>query len=104
MTVGTRIRNRRLELNMTMEELGEKLGVKRWTVNKYEKDQIDLSVSTIKALHEILGISYMELLDDDSEDTELLAAYHRAKEDRREDVRAILKVPKPKKSTASSAV
>lgn len=104
MTVGDRIRNRRQELDMTMEELADKIGVKRWTVNKYEKDEIDLKLSTIKALHETLNISYIDLLDDDeSEDREILTAYHQASDEKQETVRATLRLPEKQKSPASSA-
>ena len=104
MTVGDRIRNRRQELDMTMEELADKIGVKRWTGNKYEKDEIDLKLSTIKALHEALNISYIDLLDDDeSEDREVLTAYHQASDEKQETVRATLRLPEKQKSPASSA-
>ena len=104
MTVGDRIRNRRQELGMTMEELADRIGVKRWTVNKYEKDEIDLKLSTIKALHETLNISYIDLLDDDeSEDREVLTAYYQASDEKQETVRATLRLPEKQKSPASSA-
>lgn len=105
MTVGDRIKNRRKELNMTMEELADKIGVKRWTINKYEKNQIDFSLSTIKALHSALNISYIELLDDDdSEDREILSAYHRASNEKQETVRAVLRLPEKEKDTKPSAI
>ena len=104
MTVGDRIRNRRQELGMTMEELADKIGVKRWTVNKYEKDEIDMKLSTIKQLHNVLDISYIDLLeDDDSEDREVLTAYHQASDEKKETVRATLRLPEKQKSPASSA-
>lgn len=104
MTVGDRIRERRKELNMTMEELGERLGVRRWTVNKYEKDQIDMNVSTIKALHNILGISYLELLDDDeTDDVRVIRAYNRASRDTKKAVRAVLGVEEVQKKPTASA-
>ena len=91
-------------MGMTMEELADRIGVKRWTVNKYEKDEIDLKLSTIKALHETLNISYIDLLDDDeSEDREILTAYHQASDEKQETVRATLRLPEKQKSPASSA-
>lgn len=99
MTVGERIRNKREELGMTMESLGNSIGVKRWTINKYEKDQIDMPLSAIKAIHNVLGISYIELLDDDeSEDREVLSAYHKASDEKQEAVRAILRLPEKEKN------
>ena len=104
MTVGDRIRNRRQELGMTMEELADKIGVKRWTVNKYQKDEIDMKLSTIKQMHNVLDISYIDLLDDDdSEDREVLTAYHQASDEKQETVRATLRLPEKQKSPASSA-
>lgn len=94
MTVGERIRTRREELGMTMEDLANKLGVKRWTVNKYEKDKIDMSLSTIKALHDILCISYIDLLDDDtSEEKEITTAYQNSSPEKQEIIRDILRLP-----------
>lgn len=105
MTVGERIRQRRLELNMTMEELGEKIGVQKSAINKYEKDDIDMKASKIKALHDVLGLSYLELLDDeDSEDLQLLTAYNSADSTTRSNVRKILDVQEPKKDTESSVI
>lgn len=99
MTVGNRIRIKREELGMTMEELGDIIGVQRWTVNKYEKDQIDMKLSTIRALHDALGISYIDLLDDDdSEDREVMTAYHNASDDKQETVRATLRLPEKQKT------
>ena len=94
MTVGDRIRKRRLELGMTMEDLANIIGVQRWTVNKHEKDQIDMRLSTIKALHNALDISYIDLLDDDdSEDREVMTAYRNASAEKQETVRATLRLP-----------
>jgi transcriptional regulator with XRE-family HTH domain len=105
MTVGERIRQRRLELKMTMEELGEKIGVQKSAINKYEKDDIDMKASKIKALHDVLGLSYLELLDDeDSEDLQLLTAYNSADSTTRSNVRKILDVQEPKKDTESSVI
>lgn len=105
MTVGERIRQRRLELKMTMEELGDKIGVQKSAINKYEKDDIDMKASKIKALHDVLGLSYLELLDDeDSEDLQLLTAYNSADSTTRSNVRKILDVQEPKKDTESSVI
>lgn len=105
MTVGERIRQRRLELKMTMDELGEKIGVQKSAINKYEKDDIDMKASKIKALHDVLGLSYLELLDDeDSEELQLLTAYNSADSTTRSNVRKILDVQEPKKDTESSVI
>jgi len=104
MTVGERIRQRRIEMGMTMDDLAEKIGVQKSAVNKYEKDRIDMKASTIKKLHDVLGLSYIELLDDEgSEDLQLLVSYNNADETTRSNVRKILDIPETKKGPASSA-
>lgn len=41
MTIGQRIKSRRIELGMTAEELGEKLGKNRSTIYRYENGDIE---------------------------------------------------------------
>ena len=77
MTLGEKIRKRRIELNMTMDDLGNAIGVQRSAINKYEKGMItDLKRSTIHALATALQVSPLYLLDDDSGDEERLEALH----------------------------
>ena len=68
MTVGEKIRNRRQELKMTMDDLGAAVGVQRSAINKYEKDAIDIPASRIAALARALDVPIFYLLDDDPED------------------------------------
>ena len=78
MTLGEKIRKRRMELNMTMDDLGNAIGVQRSAINKYEKGMItDLKRSTIHALAQALQVSPLYLLDDDNGDEERLEALHR---------------------------
>jgi repressor LexA len=66
-----------MELNMTMDDLGNAIGVQRSAINKYEKDMItDLKRSTIHALAKALQVSPLYLLDDDNDDDERLEALH----------------------------
>ena len=67
MTVGEKIRYRRLELNMTMEELGKAIGVQRSAINKYEKGIVDIKSSTLSAIAKALGVSLIYFLDDEKE-------------------------------------
>lgn len=77
MTLGEKIRKRRIELNMTMDDLGNAIGVQRSAINKYEKGMItDLKRSTIHALAQALQVSPLYLLDDDNGDEERLEALH----------------------------
>lgn len=41
MSIGERIKRRRLELNMSVEDLANKLGKNRATVYRYESDEIE---------------------------------------------------------------
>jgi repressor LexA len=57
-------RARRMELNMTMEELGQKIGVQRSAVNKYEKGQIkNVSFDMFMKLSQALQIAPGYLMD-----------------------------------------
>ena len=56
MTVGQKIKKLRLEKNLTQQELGDLLGVKKAAVQKYESGQVqNLKQSTIKKLCEIFN-------------------------------------------------
>lgn len=56
MSVGATIKKLRLEHGMTQEELGQKLGVKKAAVQKYESGQVqNLKHDTIKRLCEVFG-------------------------------------------------
>lgn len=57
MTIGDRVRNKRLELNMTQEELALKMGYKgRSAVNKME-NATELTLKNVKKLCKALGCS-----------------------------------------------
>lgn len=58
MTVGERIKLLRTSSNMTQEELGEKLGVKKAAIQKYESGSIiNLKMDTIELLSQIFDVS-----------------------------------------------
>ena len=67
MKTGEKIRNRRLELNMTMDDLGNAIGVQRSAINKYEKGLIDIKSSTLTSIARVLDVPVRFLLDDDDE-------------------------------------
>lgn len=55
---GKRIRTRRKELDMTQEELGQKAGVTKATINKYETGIVqNLKRSTIEDIAKALNVS-----------------------------------------------
>ena len=68
MTIGEKIQKYRKQLELSQEELGQKLLVSRQTVSLWEKDQTVPTIDNIKRLREIFGISVDELLG--SEDAE----------------------------------
>jgi transcriptional regulator with XRE-family HTH domain len=54
--VGTRVRQRRLEVGMSQEKLGEALGITFQQVQKYEKGTNRVSVSRLHQIAESLGV------------------------------------------------
>lgn len=57
-TLGEKIKNKRLDLNMTQDELGEKIGVQKSAVAKYESGRVEnLKRSTIIKLAQALNTS-----------------------------------------------
>lgn len=61
-TIGERIKNRRLELGLTQEELGTKIGVQRAAINKYEKGLVqNIKRSTQQQLADALGMDVVSL-------------------------------------------
>ena len=58
MTIGERLRFLRLRNNLTQEELGNKIGVKKQTIEKYEKGLIkNIPEDKRKQIVQILGVS-----------------------------------------------
>lgn len=58
MHAGTKIKELRKQYEMTQEELGELLGVKKAAIQKYEKGEIvNLKLATIKKLCEIFKVA-----------------------------------------------
>jgi len=77
MTTGEKIRARRTQLKMTMEDLGNAIGVQRSAINKYEKDQVDMKTGTLAAIAMALNVPVASLLSDDNDpDQDRLEALH----------------------------
>lgn len=85
MGMGERISLRRKELGYTMEELGNKVGVQKSAVNKWEKGFVDtLKRTTIKELANVLECSPAWLMfgeensmfEKGQEDAALLVKFH----------------------------
>ena len=75
-TIGERIRKRRKELGMSVDDLAERLGKNRTTIYRYESDDIEnMPISVIRPLAEILKVSPAYIMgwgykESDSEETD----------------------------------
>ena len=68
MTVGEKIKTLRKELGLTQTELGEKLGVQKNAVSKWETGRVDdIPGSKIRAMATLFGVSPSYLIDDEEE-------------------------------------
>lgn len=71
MTIGERIKQRRMELGLSVDEVAEKLGKNRATVYRYESNEIEnLPVGTLEPLAKILETTPAQLMgwDDKEQD------------------------------------
>ena len=98
MTVGEKIRDLRIQNNMTMEDLAARLGVQRSAVNKYEKGiVVNLKRSTIVSLCQIFSVPSSYFLDDDPElsadEFQLIQAWRSADATSQSIIRKILNLP-----------
>lgn len=97
MTIGARIKNRRKELGLTVEEVAKRLGKNRATVYRYESDFIrDVPYNVLEPLAKVLEMSPAELLtgvkdwqtplaDDSVRKERLLAGYEKLNNDGRDE-------------------
>jgi transcriptional regulator with XRE-family HTH domain len=70
MTVGEKIKYLRESMDLTQTELGERLGVKKNAVSKWECGRVeDIPTSKIKAMATMFGVKPSYLIDDDVEET-----------------------------------
>lgn len=82
MTTGEKIRTRRKQLGMTVDDLAAKLAKNRATIYRYESDAIEMPASLLKPLAEALDTTPDDLMDWDA----LLVS----ESERREMVREVL--------------
>jgi len=62
--LGMKIHNARVSAGMTMQELGDKCGVKASAVNKWEKGIVtNIPIGTLDRISIALGVSISELYD-----------------------------------------
>lgn len=62
MTTGEKIRTRRKELGMSVDELAQKVGKNRATIYRYESDAIEMPASMLQPLANALSTSPDELM------------------------------------------
>jgi len=62
--VGSRVRMRRMLINMSQEKLGEKLGLTFQQVQKYEKGSNRISASRLFQISQILGVPVQFFFED----------------------------------------
>ncbi len=65
MTFGDQLTNARKEKELTQEELAEKLNLSRQTILRWEKNQVFPDISNLKAVAEVLDVSFDYLLGED---------------------------------------
>lgn len=79
MTIGERIKNRRISLGLTVEQLAAKLNKNRATIYRYESDEIEnMSISVLEPLAKVLHCSPAYLMgweDEPSIDIKTIAAH-----------------------------
>ena len=63
MTTGEKIRTRRKQLGMSVDELSKKVGKNRATIYRYENDEIEMPASMLQPLGDALNTSPDELMD-----------------------------------------
>lgn len=66
--LGKRIRERRLELHLSQEEVAEMAGISAYTVGRIESGRMAMSVGTFKKLVQALGADVDALLGMDTHD------------------------------------
>ena len=72
MTMGERIKYLRESIGMTQDELGEKIGVQKSAVVKYEKGKVEnIKRSAIKTMAEIFNVSPCYLMGFDEDEDEI---------------------------------
>lgn len=80
MTIGERIKQRRIELGLSVDEVAEKLGKNRATVYRYESNDIEnLPVGTLEPLATILETTPAQLMgweDSDGHNSETDNSYY----------------------------
>lgn len=99
MTVGEKIKTLRKQLGLTQTELGEKLGVQKNAVSKWETGRVDdIPGSKIRAMAALFAVSPSYLIDDEEADLRFddftYAMYNEAKDLPEEKKQMLLEMAK----------
>lgn len=93
MTIGNRIKNRRKELNLSVDEVAEKLNKNRATIYRYENDEIEnLPINILEPLAEILDTTPAYLMgweENNDERIDTIAAHHDGEDWTEEELKEI---------------
>ena len=68
MTVGQKIKKLRIEKGLTQKDLADQLHVTFQTVSKWEKDENEPDIATLRELAKLFGCSFDYLLSEDDEE------------------------------------
>lgn len=93
MTIGNRIKSRRKELNLSVDEVAEKLNKNRATIYRYENDEIEnLPINILEPLAEILDTTPAYLMgweENNDERIHTIAAHHDGEDWTEEELKEI---------------
>lgn len=110
MTIGQRIRNRRIELGISVDELAEKLGKNRATIYRYENDEIkDLPTPVLIPLASALRttpadlMGYGDNLSLTDKEHELILAFRKASTELQDATLRMFGIEPEKKETQDYA-
>ncbi|MHC5319495.1 helix-turn-helix domain-containing protein [Listeria kieliensis] len=89
-TMGDRIKRLRIEMGLTQEELGKRVGLKRAAINKYEKGNVEnMKRSIVEKMSSLFSVSpsYLMALDEsNSEKNTIFKLYNKLEKTRQERV------------------
>ena len=68
-TLGETLKTLRTQAGLTQTELGEKLSISAQAISKWEREESQPDIETLKKLSEIYNISVAEIIDPDSAET-----------------------------------
>ncbi len=90
-TIGQRIKECRVKMGMTQEELAEALYTKKCTISAYETGRIDIKVSILKDIAKALNTTAGYLMEGEAVgfDTDVMQVAIMLQEMKNEDVRKV---------------